>query len=350
MKKITAILTAAILLLTAVCAAAEPAVSVRAELGGGTGVFTTVITAAFTDEGVALKWDLVENTVFLQKYEPDGESLSSEDLNAAWISDDTLKSLEETVRAWAEQRMVSTGKGVFSGDAFNIAYKEDTYIFSMDDLLQLVKAIGQAAPDMARWTSLAETGLEGAAFSGGTEGTLKVYDDGKYYSLTLKQQGNTVFTLSLNAADPQELLAVAGHRENGKNYYHNIQITGDEKTARIETVLLADDTGGGFAALGDRNRILTTSAVITEGGDDSYTIQYTAIPADGSDALTASIVMELTEDPDPVPEGSTVIDFDTASEEELNEKLSGFTEKLPSLMIQLMTAVPMPFLDLIFED
>ena len=91
------------------------------------------------------------------------------------------------------------------------------------------------------WTSLAEEGLEEAAFWGGTEGTLKVYDDGKYYSLTMKQQGNTVFTASVNANDPGELLAVAGHSENGKNYYHRIRLTLEGKKVNIETELLADD-------------------------------------------------------------------------------------------------------------
>ena len=51
-----------------------------------------------------------------------------------------------------------------------------------------------------------------------------------------------------------------------------------------------------------------------------------------------------------LPEGYTVIDLDAESETELDEKMGAFTEKLPQLMIQLMTAVPMSFLDLVFEE
>lgn len=350
MKKITAMLAALVLILTAVRVSAAPAVSARIKLGGGTGVFATEITAALTEEGLAMKWDILENTVLLLKLEPEEGGIPEGLLPPAEISEDTRKTLTETAQAWARQRLVSTKKGIFSGDAFSIARKEDTYIFSASDFLALVKAAGKAAPEIGMWTSLAEEGLEEAAFSGGTEGTLKVYDDGKYYSLTMKQQGNTVFTASVNANDPGELLAVAGHSENGKNYYHRIRLTLEGKKVNIETELLADDEGSGFAALGDRNRVLTDTAAITNDDDGSYTIQYTSAPADGSDALTVTAVVDVTDDPDPVPEGYTVIDLDAESETELDEKMGAFTEKLPQLMIQLMTAVPMSFLDLVFEE
>ena len=130
------------------------------------------------------------------------------------------------VRLWGTALRPQSKTGLFSGDAFETATSMDYCTCSRLDLLSLCTHILEtAAPEAVNLMISSVTSSDMAEMlTGGRERiTCRIYDEGKYLSLTGNIQDSTVFTLCFNFADPDLVHAVFGYADSGVNYYWSVQ-------------------------------------------------------------------------------------------------------------------------------
>ena len=165
-------------------------------------------------------------------------------------------------------------EGVYAGDAFEEASVMETMTIQMHGFLQILM---NAFPEAGLAQILKAIALDDIAY------TLRIYDDGKAFSLAGKHGEDTFFTLSADCSRTDGFFAVAGTAENGKNYYWVIQTQrADEYSHIIAAKLLADAEKSGYRSISQTLPILTEIWQIQKEKERSaYQFKGTVTPGNG---------------------------------------------------------------------
>ncbi len=266
---------------------------------------------------------------------------------------------------WFVFMQPETRTGAFSGDAFEKASTMQHITFSYGDLILLCRRIRGAQQDRGICPDIPSGKLP----ERNIRFDLKVFDEGKYASLSVLDGKDTVITVSADLSLPDCLTAVAGCGYGGKNYYMHIAAEKKEGRLEVEKSLFADDLKTGFPGLKDDSLICTVNSTIDWAADE---IRFSAVltPADeqmkpvessgtirnasdgrvfegeirfsGYDGFLASVTADLREgEIGALP--AEVIEMNPADE---NERIASetkiFTTMLPQLL-QIISAFPFEY-------
>ena len=179
----------------------------------------------------------------------------------------------QLIDEWLSSRLVAEENGLFTGDAFSLANSRKRYAFYLNEALPLLTRLRQLNEPLFPWLDrqtsmdLLETIMHGDMWYDTwlldrLAADLSVYDGGSCLSMTLKRQEAVLLTFSMQS-EQGKITAVIGHAENGKNYYDAFCLEMKTGETLLTDILYADVNKQGFAALSDRNRLLTATVRLT---------------------------------------------------------------------------------------
>ena len=175
--------------------------------------------------------------------------------------------------------------GFFSGELFEDARTVRSGSCSIDEFLQIY-----SSSDSSEMNAPAAAEMKAAAGLLGLSDVLvnyRIFDEGKYVSLTGTKDGSTLFTLSFDYTDAGSTVILWGYAEGGRNYYWLLNAESvSENRMHLNTALYADKTKSGFRS------VKTNPPVLTESWDFSL--------SDGFGELSFSGTVQPSDNLDPI--------------------------------------------------
>lgn len=287
----------------------------------------------------------------------------------------------ECVKEWIAYMRPEQRSGVFSGNAFTEATEMHRIQISYSDLMLLIRRIRSALPEGNIVSEIIDTlDIDSIIPPRNLSLDLKVFDNGKYFSIDVQEGEETVATFSADIEDSSNILFIAGIGLEGKNYFSRFVIdTTSENRLIITKKLYADDWKNGYFGLDDNALILSTIHEVEINGtpDNPEEIGYSFIMTPANqivpiyltaniypkkkdhiadckigfsdyDNLSASIT--VNKDNERIKElPEKIIDTENTTDDDQAQLTNTFEKALTPLMLQVMAALPEEYMKLILN-
>ena len=200
----------------------------------------------------------------------------------------SMAEITEMFTAWAAALQLEEEYGVFAGDLFDAASVKQTGKCSLNELFSLFLQTQNKETGLNDILSGFELPEEDMSLFTGIRMDYSVFDSGKYFTIAGKEEDRTVFTASFDFSDPAFIKMIAGHAENGKNYYWAATIASESGSEmKIHSALLADEMKTGYRSVAGNSPIITEDWGLTA-TKDKLTFSGIITPANELDPILLS--------------------------------------------------------------
>ena len=163
---------------------------------------------------------------------------------------------------------LKTEEGIFAGDLFEESHTMQSFICGLDDVIQYLSGLqstsGNPEYPADPWLSDKLYRLSDRLDLTGTAAEFRLFDSGKYLSVTGRKDDKIIFTASFDFSVPERVKAVWGTSDNGKNFYWEVTETYvSESEVRISSRLLADSRKEGYRSVFSNEPVLFENYVLT---------------------------------------------------------------------------------------
>ena len=237
------------------------------EIGSGTETESGDVRILADDDSMILTSSWLNDYAVIQDTDQTARSAGLTDFLTNTVQTEAFSQRFRSIwNAWLSGRSSRTAAGIFTGDSFECASEEKTWVITWADLSVLLQQTEQILPDVIRDAfSAAAESIQRLAVQNPFHYLIRIYDGGYAYSVALVSENETLATFSVHP-DKQKVSAVIGWAENGKDYYWSAEVTSEGEEQRWHSVYMADEASIGFRGLSADAVILSTDGKIrTEG-------------------------------------------------------------------------------------
>lgn len=175
-----------------------------------------------------------------------------------------------------------TEKGLYAGDLFDSATQLQTLTVNISDF---ISQVGKA--DHAGLLPLFDS-----VFDSPVSLVIRIYDSGKYLSVSGMKETFTLFTLSCDFSESGKKKIVWGYPENGQNYYWAAESTVlSEEEMVISCALYSDKWRRGFRDAAMNDPVLSEKWTFQMTGQDQMQIRAEITPASYPDPIVISCIV-----------------------------------------------------------
>ena len=305
-------------------------------------------------------------------------------LEQAWdmlLDEQTLSTVREYTLDWLSYMDPEVRTGVFAGEAFDCASKAEHIVFSYADLLFYIYGLSDRLAEAGIPMDPSEI-ISGKLPDKNCLFDLTLYDDGKYFSMNVKNsRQEVIMTVSADISIQGQALVIIGIGQDQKNYYLAILLNQDDENHLAVTAgLYADDYRLGFQTMNDSNVIISGHlslqrlqdkdgvwqtdiiAVITPGRETMPPVEFNGIlssrvtgrvleaEAGFSENNDFNLKITLDADTESMDSGDrTFVDINSDSQEKIDQFSQELMNTMAMPMMQIMRALPEDYMNLLMD-
>ncbi len=200
---------------------------------------------------------------------PGLKNLFSSSVSAEAVPSFSAPDIKDVFSAWSTALNPQSHAGFFSGDAFDYAVSELYGTCSAQDILTLAFSLSEKIYPLLPETeassvlqALSEYGI--TSVSAENDIVYRIFDGGKYLSLTRMAGNSVIRTLSYDLSDANTARVVSGYAEGGKNYYWVVEsVLVSSQEIILSACLRADPEKAGYRAVMNEQPIVQESWTFT---------------------------------------------------------------------------------------